>query len=77
MFSTDPCVSDAAERKMHHHNHGCALGPDILTVPEVRNGNHIVSESLAEMERKRKAQEDTGFPLNKKYGCPIPKHNIN
>ena len=39
--------------------------------------NHIAVESLAEMERKRKAQENMGFPLNKKYGLPIPKHYIN
>ena len=39
--------------------------------------NHIVAESLAEMERKRKAKEDRGFPLNKKYGLPIPKHYTN
>ena len=26
VFSADPQRCDSAERKMHHHNHGCALG---------------------------------------------------
>jgi hypothetical protein len=36
VFSTDPCHCDLAERKIHHHNHGCELGTVGLTLYEVR-----------------------------------------
>jgi hypothetical protein len=36
----------------------------------------IAAENLDEMDRKRKAQENAGWPLNKKYGFPIPQNNI-
>ena len=45
VFSADPHCCDSAERKMYHHNHGCALGT-------------IVSKICK--DRKRKAQEDGG-----------------
>jgi hypothetical protein len=32
-----------------------------------------MERSPAEIERKRKAQEDVGWPLNKNYGLAIPK----
>ena len=55
VLSADPHCCDSAERKMYHHNHGCALGT-------------IVS-AIRREDRKRKAQEDGGggLPLNKKY----------
>jgi len=74
VFSADPRVSDTAERRMHHQNHGCALGTVVSAVHEIKN-NRITTESQAEYGRKRKAQEDAGYPLNKKYGLPIPKKN--
>jgi hypothetical protein len=52
VFSLDPCHCDLAERKMYHHNHGCALGTIVLKICE---------------DSKRKAQEDVRLPLNKKY----------
>jgi hypothetical protein len=52
VFSADPCHCDSAERKMYHHNHGCALGTIVSKICE---------------DKKRKAQEDVGLPLNKKY----------
>ncbi len=74
VFSVVPRVSDTAERKMHHKNHGCALGTIVSAMYEIKK-NCITTESLAEIGRKRKAQEDAGYPLNKKYGLPIPKKN--
>ena len=65
-------VSDTAEEKMHHQNHGCALGTIVSALYDIKK-NCIATESLAEIGRKRKAQEDAGYPLNKKYGLPIPK----
>ena len=50
VFSADPCHCDSAERKMHHHNHGCALGT-------------MVSKLCK--DRKRKVQEGMGLPFNK------------
>jgi hypothetical protein len=52
VFSVDPCHCDLAERKMYHHNHGCTLGTLVLKICK---------------DGKRKAQEDPGLPLNKKY----------
>jgi hypothetical protein len=46
VLSADPHCCDSAERKMYHHNHGCALGT-------------IVS-AIRDEDRKRKAQEDGG-----------------
>ncbi len=71
VFSADPRVSDTAEQKMHHQNHGCALGTVVLAMNEIKKN----CESLVEYGRKRKVQEDAGYPLNKKYGLPIPKTN--
>ncbi len=71
VFSADPRVSDTAERKMHHQNHGCALGTVVSAVHDIKTNR----ESQAEYGRKRKAQEDAGYPLNQKYGLPIPKKN--
>ncbi len=45
VFSADSHCCDLAERKMYHHNHGCALG--------------IIVSKICE-DRKRKAQEDRG-----------------
>jgi len=45
VFSTDPHCCDSAERKMHHHNHGCTHGTIVLKICE---------------DRKRKAQEEGG-----------------
>ncbi len=45
VFSADPLCCDSAERKMYHHNHGCALGTIVSKICE---------------DRKRKAQEDGG-----------------
>jgi hypothetical protein len=56
---------------MHHQNHGCALGTVVSAMNEIKKNR----ESLAEYGRKRKVQEDVGYPLNKKYGLPIPKRN--
>jgi hypothetical protein len=72
VFSADPHVSDTAEREMHHQNHGCALGTVVLAMYDIKE-NCIATESLAEIGRKKKMQEDAGYPLNKKYGHPIPK----
>ena len=53
VLSADPHRCDSAERKMFHHNHGCAFGTIVSSLRE---------------DRKRKAQEDGGgCPLNKKY----------
>ncbi len=43
--SADPHRCDSAERKMYHHNHGCAFGTIVSSIRE---------------DRKRKAQEDGG-----------------
>jgi len=43
VFSTDPHCCDLAERKMYHHNHGCALGTIVSKICE---------------DRKKKVQED-------------------
>jgi len=48
VFSADPHCCDSAERKMYHHNHGCALGTIVSKMGE---------------DRKRKAQEDGGGGL--------------
>jgi hypothetical protein len=69
VFSADPCVSDTAERKMHHQNHGCALGTVVLAVDEIKEKR----VNPADYVRKRKAQEDAGYPLNWKYSLPLPK----
>jgi hypothetical protein len=60
VLSADPRVSDTAERKMHHQNHGCALGAIVSELYETKKTNRITTESLAEIDRKRKAQEDGG-----------------
>ena len=69
VFSADPRVSDTAERKMHHQNHGCALGTVVSAVDEIKEKR----DNPADYVRKRKVQEDAGYPLNRKYGLPIPK----
>ena len=45
VLSADPHRCDSAERKMFHHNHGCAFGTIVSSLRE---------------DRKRKAQEDGG-----------------
>ena len=69
VLSADPRVCDSAERKLHHQNMGCALGTIVSAMT-----NEIKEEAnpLEEIGRKRKAQVDGGYPLNKKYGLPIP-----
>ena len=72
VLSADPRVSDSVERKLHHQNMGCALGTIVSAMTNViKPANPIAT--LEEIGRKRKAQEDGGYPLNKKYGLPIPK----
>ena len=45
-----------------------------MAVDEIKKNR----ESLAEYVRKRKAQEDAEYPLNKKYGLPIlPQNDSN
>ncbi len=57
---------------MHHQNHGCALRTVVSAVDENKQNR----ESLADYVGKRKAQEDAGYPLNRKSGLPaIPKKN--
>ncbi len=73
VYSADARVSDTAERKMHHHNHGCALGTIVLALNKKKP---IAAENLDEMDRKRKAQENAVWPFNKKYGFHIPQNNI-
>ncbi len=34
VFSADPRQCDSAERRMHYHNHGCALATIVLIVNE-------------------------------------------
>ncbi len=75
VLSADPRVSDSAERKLHHQNMGCVLGTIVSAMTnETKSANPIATESLLleEIGRKRKAQVDGGYPLNKKYGLPIP-----
>ncbi len=62
---------------MHHQNHGCTLETIVLAIYEIKKNCITTTESLAEIDRKRKAQEDGGYPLNMKYGLPIPKKNNN
>ncbi len=69
VFSADPCVSDSAERKMHHQNHGCALGTVVSPMDDIKKN---CESMLADSVRKRKAQEEAGYPLNRKYGLSIP-----
>ena len=65
VLSADPRVSDSAERKLHHQNMGCALGTIVSAMNEIKSANPIATESLLEeIGRKRKAQEDGGYPLN-------------
>ncbi len=49
VFSADPSICDSAERKMHYHNHGCALAA-IVSI--------LVNDSLAEMGRKKASKEE-------------------
>jgi hypothetical protein len=69
VYSADPRVSDTAERRMHLQNHGCALGAVVSAVDDIKKNRESL---LADCVRKRKAQEEAGYPLNRKYGLPIP-----
>jgi hypothetical protein len=46
IFSADPHVSDTAERKMHHQNHGCTLGTIVLAIYEIKKNCITTTESL-------------------------------
>ncbi len=72
VYSADPRVSDTAERRMHLQNHRCALGTVVSAVDDIKKNCESL---LADCVRKRKAQEEVGYPLNRKYGLPIPQKN--
>jgi hypothetical protein len=75
VFSMDPHFSDTAERKMNHQNHGCTLGTIVSAKYEIEKNCITTTESLAEIDRKKKAQDDGGYPLNKTVS-PSPKRTI-
>ncbi len=50
VFSADPRICNSAQRKMHYHNHGCALA----TIVSI-----LMNEDSLETGRKKASKEET------------------